>query len=276
MKQQKREARRAGEEAGTPADEPALRVRRKHDWDTSRRYSVAEKLALVDEFVKGGETFDAFCARHRVSTASLCKWRRALRASGEAGLAPKSNRRNLGGHRGPARSPEQRRQAVEAFAKSGMRQDEFARVWGLSVHTLRNWLTRYKDAGPKGLEPRPRGRPKGSGGFVRSVWQLSQQALSGMLAGLLKQPRTRCRKEMSMALSEDDPRVLKKKIAALEEKNKRLEELLRLVRELPRPGSNLPPGSSTIPAAKKRARRARKQADAGGGELLGESPAPAR
>lgn len=41
------------------------------------------------------------------------------------------------------------------------------------------------------------------------VWQLSQQALSGMLAGLLKQPRTRCRQEVSMGSSEDDPRLLK-------------------------------------------------------------------
>ena len=89
---------------------------------------MAEKLPLVDEFVKSQETFEVFCARRKMSTASLCKWRRALRARGEAGLAPKPNRRNLGGTRGSERTPEARRQAVEAFAKSGMRQEEFARL----------------------------------------------------------------------------------------------------------------------------------------------------
>ena len=103
------------------------------------------------------------------------------------------------------------------------------------------------------------------------VWQLSQQALSGMLAGLLKQPRTRCRAEVSMKPNEDDPRVLKKKIAALEEANKRLEELLHLVKRLPQPGSNSPPGSST-PAAKTRARRAKAKAE-GSGDKPPESPA---
>lgn len=169
MKLRKQEGRRAGEEAGTPADESALRVGRKRDWDTSRRYSVEEKLALVEEFVQSDETFDAFCARKKVSTASLCKWRRELRAAGQAGLAPKYNARNLSGRHGPPRSPEARRQAIEAFAKSGMRQETFARVWGLSPWTLRDWINRYRDDGPMGLEPKPRGRPKGGGGFGRSV-----------------------------------------------------------------------------------------------------------
>jgi len=169
MKTVIRKRRGAGEEAGTPADESAPRHGGRRDGDTARRYSVAQKLALVDEFMQGDETFDVFCARHKVSTASLCKWRRALRTQGEAGLAPKTNRRNLGGTRGPARTPEARRQAVEAFAQSGMGQEEFARVWGLSPWTLRDWISRYKDAGPKGLEPKQRGRPRGAGRFARSV-----------------------------------------------------------------------------------------------------------
>ncbi|MBK8178540.1 MAG: transposase [Planctomycetes bacterium] len=50
-----------------------------------------------------------------------------------------------------------------------MGQVEFARVWGLSVHTLRAWIKRYQESGPKGLEPRLLGRPRGSGGLARSV-----------------------------------------------------------------------------------------------------------
>ena len=76
------------------------------------------------------------------------------------------------------------------------------------------------------------------------VWQLSQQALSGMLAGLLKQPRTRCRAEVSMTPSEDDPRLLKKRILELEEEKQRQTDLLRLLAQLPKPGSESPPGST--------------------------------
>jgi transposase InsO family protein len=130
---------------------------------------VAEKLRLVEEFVEGDETFDEFCARKHVSTASLCKWRRELRSGGASGLSARPNPRNHLGRHGPQRSPDERRQAVEAFAQSGMRQAEFARVWGLSVHTLRDWLTRYQAGGPKALEPKRRGRPLGSGGIARSV-----------------------------------------------------------------------------------------------------------
>jgi len=55
MKLRKRTTRRAGEKAGTSADEPALRRGGAHGGDTARRYSVEEKLVLVDEFVKGGD-----------------------------------------------------------------------------------------------------------------------------------------------------------------------------------------------------------------------------
>ena len=103
--------------AGTPADESALRVARKRDWDTSRRYSVEKKLAQVEEFVRSDETFDAFYPRKKLSAASLCKWRRELRVAGQAGLAPKYNARNRTGRHGPARSPEARRSSDRALGK---------------------------------------------------------------------------------------------------------------------------------------------------------------
>ena len=58
MKVLRREQRGAGEEAGTPADESAPRHGGRRPGDSARRYSVEEKLALVDEFVRGEETFD--------------------------------------------------------------------------------------------------------------------------------------------------------------------------------------------------------------------------
>lgn len=61
------------------------------------------------------------------------------------------------------------------------------------------------------------------------VWQLSQAAVSGMLAGLLKQPRVRGR---PMEASEDE-RKLKERLAELEEENRSLRALVEVLRNLP-------------------------------------------
>ena len=49
-------------------------------------------------------------------------------------------------------SPEERRQAVEAFHGAGLTQKAFARQWGVSAMTLWQWIRKYAEAGPKGLE----------------------------------------------------------------------------------------------------------------------------
>lgn len=54
-------------------------------------------------------------------------------------------------HAGPY-SPEQRRQAVEAYLKSGMSQKDFAKTWGTSPGSLFNWVKAYQEQGPKALE----------------------------------------------------------------------------------------------------------------------------
>lgn len=132
--------------------------------DVSRRYSVAEKKALVAAYAEAesaGETMHDFAKRHVVSTASLCKWRKALRTQGELGLDPKPNPRN---HTGPRRgqfsyTPEQRRAAVEAFEAAGQTIEDFARLWGVSRATLSVWVRTYRRDGPKALESIRRGRP---------------------------------------------------------------------------------------------------------------------
>lgn len=63
------------------------------------------------------------------------------------------------------------------------------------------------------------------------VWQLSQAAVSGMLAGLLKQPRVRVRGR-PMEASEDE-RKLKERLAELEEENRSLRALVEVLRNLP-------------------------------------------
>ena len=149
-------------EPGSAGETAEPRVR----GSSSRRYSVPERKALLRELEASGETMAIFCARHAVSTATICKWRRALREHGEAGLTPREPRRNAMGRTGRVRSADERRAAVEAFDKSKMLMQDFARTYGVSLGTLRTWLTRYRTAGPKGLEPRRRGRKRGGGGTL--------------------------------------------------------------------------------------------------------------
>lgn len=54
-------------------------------------------------------------------------------------------------HAGPY-TPEQRRQAVEAYFKSGMSAKDFAQTWGTSEGSLYIWVKAYQEHGPKALE----------------------------------------------------------------------------------------------------------------------------
>lgn len=63
------------------------------------------------------------------------------------------------------------------------------------------------------------------------VWQLSQQATSGMLAGLLVQPKTRA-KGVPMN-PEQDPKALSKRIKELEELVRRQDLLIAVLRSMP-------------------------------------------
>ena len=68
-------------------------------------------------------------------------------------------------HIGPY-DPDQRRQAVEAFHKSSMNIEDFSRIWGVGKNSLRGWLKRYEEEGPKGLERKEygqKGRPRRPG-----------------------------------------------------------------------------------------------------------------
>ena len=132
-----------GAEAGTG---PAPRRR--------QRFTAEEKRALVAEHEQSGLSVERFCTERGLVRAVFTRWRREL------GL---TSARRGGGARG-ARAPrrqftaDERRAAVEAFAKSGRTREEFARLWGCSVSSLDNWARRYAALGPKGLEPRPRGK----------------------------------------------------------------------------------------------------------------------
>jgi transposase InsO family protein len=78
---------------------------------------------------------------------------------------PEPGPTSRGGRRGPRPgashrryTPEERRAAVEAYVKSGLTYDGFARIWGMSAETLYVWMKIYRERGPQGLE-----HPCGSG-----------------------------------------------------------------------------------------------------------------
>ncbi len=119
-----------------------------------RKFSKAEKAALVHAWMASGESSNAFAKRHDIQGSQLFHWRVAM----EGRAKPRKGRP-------PARlyTPEEKRAALEAFAEEDVPQTTFAKLWGITTRTLQGWLSRYRKDGPKGLEPRPRGRPLGSG-----------------------------------------------------------------------------------------------------------------
>jgi hypothetical protein len=84
------------------------------------------------------------------------------------------------------------------------------------------------------------------------VWQLSQQALSGMMAGLLTQPRRRVSSEVFEGRPDETPAALRARVVELEKKLSRTEDLVRVLRTAPwaAPSSDATPKGGASRAAK--------------------------
>ena len=122
--------------------------------------------------------------------------------------------------------------------------EEREKAHGTSAAILQYWLgKRSKQETAEALGVKP-----------LRVWQLSQQALSGMVAGLLKQPRKR--RSAMVTPPEDDPRALKKRIAELERELEIAQDVIELLRDLPANREAKPPTAAG--KKKKRPRRTKK------------------
>ena len=109
------------------------------------------------------------------------------------------------------------------------------------------------------------------------VWQLSQQALSGMMAGLLTQPRRRVGPEAFQPPRAESPGELKKRVAQLEKELSRTEDLVRVLRTAPwlRPATESPrKGDSKHVGKKKSQRKARPQGNATANRPPAQASAP--
>ena len=124
-----------------------------------RRYTAEERLGFVEGYLSGSATAAAYCVEKDISLGSLVNWLKRYEASGAAGLEDRRRRRrrrSQSARHWERRSPEQKREIVEAYERSGLTQADFAKTFGISRKTLIAWLTAYRAGGPKALEP---GRP---------------------------------------------------------------------------------------------------------------------
>lgn len=64
-----------------------------------------------------------------------------------SGTSKKKKRRSF--------TPDERRTAVEAYLKTELTLQDFAKLWDLSSATLSKWVRNYEQDGPKGLERKP-------------------------------------------------------------------------------------------------------------------------
>ena len=126
--------------AGTPKDEPPS-----SGWEGKifPRRTPEERADLLALFAKSPLDLEEFCAAHEIKPATFKVWQRGTKRR----VDPRYSRRF---------TPEQRREAVEAFLKSGRTRADFVRLWGCSPSSLDKWLVRYREEGPKGLETRVR------------------------------------------------------------------------------------------------------------------------
>lgn len=120
------------------------------------------KLALIREFLGQMGTQKTFCRLHGINPATFSGWLQEYKREGEEKMKARHDQlQERSGHTGPY-TPEERRKAVETYLKSNSPMDDFARLWGLGESSLRHWVQRYEEGGPKALEHgvTPPGRPK--------------------------------------------------------------------------------------------------------------------
>jgi transposase InsO family protein/transposase-like protein len=106
-----------------------------------KTFSEAFKQDFLVRFVKSGKTLREFVKGEAPSYRAALEW---VNQHLDREKLPRH-------HRGPYPASK-RRQAVEAYLKSGLTQEDFCRTWGVTVGTLIRWVRTYQEEGPQGLE----------------------------------------------------------------------------------------------------------------------------
>lgn len=127
-----------------------------------RQYTEAFKKEFIRRYQESGQTMIDFAKIEGVSYHSGLDWFKKY-----------STLDSVKRHRHGPYSPEERRQAIEAYQKSGLTQEDFCKTWGTTPGTLINWLKKYREYGPKGLE----GYAEPKGDDKRKGRKISQQVI---------------------------------------------------------------------------------------------------
>lgn len=132
---------------------------------TPKRRDAGERVRLCAAFRSSGLKQSEFCRGAGIAHSTLSGW---LQEGGKR-RAKATKGSSYNGRPGPY-LPEKRREAVEAYLKSGMSLSEFGKVWGIAGNsTLWKWVKAYKEKGPKGLENAIYGNHLKKRGAPRSV-----------------------------------------------------------------------------------------------------------
>ena len=119
-----------------------------------RQYSPELKQTILDAFAKWEGSQDEFCEKHGVAKVTLWAWRNGSKGRRSKKTETPSKKQSV-------YTPEQKRQAVETFAKSGQTLLVFGKLWGVHPGVLARWVRAYKKLGPKAFEGRRLGRKRG-------------------------------------------------------------------------------------------------------------------
>lgn len=109
----------------------------KPDQSKLHRFSKDEKAKIVEDYIASKLTVKEYCKSAPMSTGSLHRWLSEHKAKSV------TKKRQY--------SPTERKTAVEEFLKSGLTQENFAKIWGIDSRTLNVWYRIYKEFGPKRL-----------------------------------------------------------------------------------------------------------------------------
>ena len=115
-----------------------------------RRYTAAERSEVLEALEASGQSVADFSAERGLRESTLYTWLQHSQRNGAARRVPR---------RHASYTAEQRRAALDAYARSGRTREEFAKLWGISPQTLGSWLKRQAEGGDQALETRWRGGP---------------------------------------------------------------------------------------------------------------------
>jgi len=98
---------------------------------------MEERRGILEDYLKSGLPVKEYCLNAPVCSGTIHRWLK------DANQKTFKKKRQY--------SPDERKEAVEQFIKSGMSQQNFAKIWGVDLKTINKWYGIYRKKGAKGL-----------------------------------------------------------------------------------------------------------------------------